>query len=73
MVKWFGIDKLNGTATLEVTKSELTYLMNSVDNMADKQKRTLLENLPSDEEDRQKLDDYEALKEGLRKVIGMLD
>jgi hypothetical protein len=73
MVKWFGIDKLNGTVTLEVTKSELTYLMNSVDNMADKQKRTLLENLPSDEEDRQKLDDYEALKEGLRKVIGMLD
>ena len=73
MVKWFGIDKLHGTVTLEVTKSELTYLMNSVDNMADKQKRTLLENLPSDEEDRQKLDDYEALKEGLRKVIGMLD
>ena len=52
MVKWFGIDKLNGTVTLEVTKTELTNLMNSVDNMADKQKRTLLENLPSDEVDR---------------------
>jgi hypothetical protein len=73
MVKWFGIDKLNGTVTLEVTKTELTNLMNSVDNMADKQKRTLLENLPSDEVDRRKLDDYEALKEGLRKVIEMLD
>jgi hypothetical protein len=38
--------------------------------MTYKQKDNLLENLPPDEEDRKKLDGYDALKEGLlRKAL----
>jgi hypothetical protein len=40
--------------------------------MIDKQKRNLLENLPSEEEDRRKLDVYNALKEDLGKVFEIL-
>ena len=41
--------------------------------MVYKQKRDLLENLPSDEEGRRKLDAYLALKEDLRKTAEMLE
>lgn len=37
--------------------------------MTEKAKRDLLENLPSNEEDRMKLDNFNALKEGLRRVL----
>jgi hypothetical protein len=37
--------------------------------MTDKVKKELLENLPSSEEGRKKLDDYAALKEELRKIL----
>lgn len=40
--------------------------------MVDKQQRTLLENLPSEESDGRKLDDYKALEEDLKKVWEML-
>ena len=43
----------------------------SVDSMSDKQQRTL-ENLPSEDQDRQKLDDYKALREELRKILQLL-
>lgn len=46
--------------------------MESVDNMSDKQQRTLLENLPSEDQVRQKLDDYKELKEELRKIWDVL-
>ena len=46
--------------------------MESVDSMSDKQQRTLLENLPSEDQDRQKLDDYKALREELRKTLQVL-
>jgi hypothetical protein len=36
--------------------------------MVEKQQRTLLENLPSEDQVRQKLDDYKALKEEFRKT-----
>jgi hypothetical protein len=41
-------------------------MMDSVDIIVDKQQRNLLENLPSEERDRHKLDDYKALKEDLK-------
>ena len=49
-------------------ENNLRNIIESVDNMIVKQQRTLLENLPSDDQVRQKLDDYSALKEDLRKV-----
>jgi hypothetical protein len=57
MVKKLRIDKVNGIVTLEITKNDLRNIIDSVDNMIDKQKSNLLENLPSEEEDRRKLDD----------------
>jgi len=72
MVKKLRADKVNGIVTLEITKDDLRNIIDSVDNMIDKQKRNLLENLPSDEEDRRKLDVYNALKEDLGKVFEIL-
>lgn len=72
MVKKLRADKVNGIVTLEITKNDLRNIIDSVDNMIDKQKRNLLENLPSDEEDRRKLDVYNALKEDLGKVFEIL-
>ena len=43
-----------------------------MDSMSDKQQRILLENLPSEDQDRQKLDDYKALREELRKILQVL-
>ena len=40
----------------------------SVDITAAKQQRNLLENLPSEEWDRYRLDDHRALKEDLKKI-----
>lgn len=51
-----------------MSENNLRNMIESVDNMVVKQQRTLLENLPSDDQVRQKLDDYSALKEDLRKV-----
>lgn len=73
MIKELKVDKINGMAVFEITKNDLRNLMDSVNNMVDKQQRTLLENLPSEESDRRKLDDYNALKEDLKKVWELLD
>ena len=73
MLKELKVDKINGMAVFEITKNDLRNLMDSVNNMVDKQQRTLLENLPSEESDRRKLDDYNALKEDLKKVWKLLD
>mgnify|MGYP007010151326 CR=1 FL=1 len=72
MIKELKVDKINGMAVFEITKNDLRNLMDSVNNMVDKQQRTLLENLPSEESDRRKLDDYNALKEDLKKVWKLL-
>ena len=71
-MKQLKIDKVNGTIVLEVTKNELGKMVDAVNNMVDKQQKTLLENLPSEESDRRKLDDYNALKEDLKKVWELL-
>ena len=72
MVKELKVDKINGIAILEITKNDLGKMVDSVNNMVDKQQKTLLENLPSEESDRRKLDDYNALKEDLKKVWELL-
>jgi hypothetical protein len=41
--------------------------------MTDKVKRDLLENLPSNEKDRTRLDNFNALKEDLRRILGSLN
>ena len=51
MVKKLRTDKVNGIITLEITKNDLRNIIDSVDNMIDRQKRNLLEHLPSDEEE----------------------
>jgi hypothetical protein len=71
MVKTLRIDKDNNVIILEVTENELRNIISSIENMVYKQKRDLLENLPSDEEGRRKLDAYLALKEDLRKIAEM--
>jgi hypothetical protein len=72
MVKSLKIDRANGTAIIEINKDELGRLIDSVNIMADKQQRDLLENPPSNEYDRKKLDNSKALKEDLRKVLESL-
>ncbi len=68
MIRKVHADKANRTVTLEMTKSDLSNIIDSIDNMVDKQQRTLLENLPAEDRLRSKLDSYKALREDLRKV-----
>lgn len=72
MLRIIKADKVNCIVTLEMSKKDLENIVESVDSMADKQQRTLLENLPSNAQDRQKLDDYKALREELRKILQVL-
>ena len=73
MVKSLNIDRTNRTAVIEINKHELMNIVDSVDYMTYKAKRNLLENLPSNEEDRTRLDNFNALKEGLKKVLDSLN
>jgi hypothetical protein len=68
MLRIIKADKVNGIITLEMSEDKLRSVIDSVDNMVLKQERTLLENLPSEDEVRRKLDDYKALKEDLQKL-----
>ena len=72
MLRIIKADKVNRVVTLEMSKKDLEYIGESVDSMTDKQERTLLENLPSEDQVRQKLDDYKALREELRKILQVL-
>ena len=69
MVKSLKTDKINGVADIEIHTDELENIVQSVYDMTDKVKKELLENLPSSEEGRKRLDDYAALKEDLRKIL----
>lgn len=73
MVKSLNVDKANGIVVIEINKDELMNILDSVYYMTDKAKRNLLENLPSNEQDRTRLDNYNALKEGLRRVLESLN
>ncbi|MDW0297983.1 MAG: hypothetical protein QN784_05955 [Nitrososphaeraceae archaeon] len=68
MIRKVHADKANKTVTLEMTESDVSNIIDSIDNMVDKQQRTLLENLPAEDRVRSKLDSYKALREDLRKV-----
>jgi hypothetical protein len=68
MLRILKTDKVNGIFTLEIGEKDLGNVIEAVDNMVEKQQKTLLENLPSEDQVRQKLDDYKALKEELRKI-----
>jgi hypothetical protein len=73
MVRSLNIDRNNGIAVIEINRDEFTDIVDSVFYMADKVKRDLLENLPSNEKGRVKLDNFNALKEGLKKILGSLN
>jgi hypothetical protein len=73
MVRSLNIDRNNGIAVIEINRDEFTDIVDSVFYMADKVKRDLLENLPSNKKDRVKLDNFNALKEGLKKILGSLN
>jgi len=68
MIRNLKSDRSTGIATIEISSDELRDIIDSIDNMINRQQRTLLENLPSNEVDRRRLDNYKALKESLRKV-----
>ena len=70
MLRLIKADKVNGIVTLEMNVNNLRNLIESVDVMIARQQQTLLENLPSEDEVRQRLDDYKALKEDLEKIWG---
>jgi predicted transcriptional regulator len=65
------IDKVSLTTTIQVHIEELQIIADSVNYMTDKQKIHLL-NLSPDEEERKKLDRYNALKEDLRLILESL-
>jgi len=73
MVKGLNVDRANGIVVIEINKDELMNILDSVHYMTDKAKRNLLENLPSNEQDRTRLDNFNALKEGLRRVLESLN
>jgi hypothetical protein len=73
MVKSLNIDRANGIVVIEINKDELMNIVDSVRYMTDKAKRNLLENLPSNEQDRTRVDNFNALKEGLRRVLESLN
>ena len=68
MIKIVKSNHPNEMITLELSKSELEDILNSVDCMTDKEQRKLLENIPSTEEGRTRLDKYKALREDLKKI-----
>jgi len=69
MLKKLSRDKMNRILTLEMSEEDLKNIIDSVDNMISKEQRALLENLPSDDNLRARLDGYKALKEELRKIF----
>ena len=68
MIKIVKSNHANEIITLELSKAELEDILNSVDCMTDKEQRKLLENIPSTEEGRTRLDKYKALREELKKI-----
>ena len=72
MINRIKTDKANQTATLEITKDDLEKIVVSLDSMAEKLRRNLLENLPSSESNRARLDDYKALRENIAKILNLI-
>lgn len=68
MLRIVNVEKVYGVVTIEIAQEEVQRIMESVDSMIEKQRKTLLENLPTEDQVRQRLDEYNALKEQFRKV-----
>lgn len=68
MIRKLQSNKANRIVALEMSESDLSNIIESIDNMIDRQQRILLENLPSEDRLRLKLDSYKASKEDLRKI-----
>lgn len=68
MLRIVKADKGYGVVTIEIGEEDVRKIIESVDNMVAKQQRMLLENLPSEDQVREKLNEYNALKEELRKI-----
>ena len=68
MIRKLQADKANKTVALEMSENDLRNIVESIDKMVDIQQRTLLENLPADDQLRLNLDSYKGLKEDLRKI-----
>ena len=69
MIRKLQADKANKTVALEMSENDLRNIIESIDKMVDIQQRTLLENLPADDQLRLNLDSYKGLKEDLRKIL----
>jgi hypothetical protein len=69
MPKFVKSNRESGSLTIELTKLELVDLMDAVGCMAEKEQRKLLENIPSTEEGRARLDRYKAINEDLKKIF----
>jgi hypothetical protein len=72
MIRKLQADKANKTVSLEMSENDLRNIIESIDKMVDRQQRTLLENLPADDQLRLNLDSYKGLKEDLRKILEAL-
>ena len=72
MISNIKTDKANQTATLVITRDDLEKIIVSLDNMTEKLRRNLLENLPSEESDRSRLDDYKELRENIAKILNLI-
>lgn len=68
MAKTLKIDKSAEMVTIELDKSELRGILDSIDLMIQDQKRKLLEILPPEESDRKQLEVYDALREAISKA-----
>jgi hypothetical protein len=72
MIRKLQADKASKTVALEMSENDLSNIIESIDKMVDIQQRTLLENLPADDQLRLNLDSYKGLKEDLRKILEAL-
>jgi hypothetical protein len=72
MIRKLQADKANKKVALEMSENDLRNIIESIDKMIDRQQRTLLENLPADDQLRLNLDRYKGLKEDLRKILEAL-
>jgi hypothetical protein len=69
MVRLVQFDRAKELLMLEVDKSEIEDILNSIDVMTERQQRFLIENLPATEEDRRRVDRFKHLREDFRKLL----
>jgi hypothetical protein len=69
MVRLIQTDRTKELLILELRKSEMEDILNSIDSMTERQQRFLLENLPATEEDRRRVDRLKHLREDLPEIF----